>query len=245
MNFSKEFGMSLKNFMSLEGLGTSQSSLGARHFRLVRVSLSLLSLFVILVGLVGCGTVSSSTVSSDDSRLNPAIEYGKMTDKRDGQTYRTVIIGAQTWMAENLNYETENSICYNDDADKCAEYGRLYTMDDAMGKTEAQGVCPSGWHLPTEAEWNTLLEHGNQDELKSMTGWYSGNGTDDYGFSILPSGMYYDGTFYDEGYNFRYWTIDEDDGDNLKSLGLFKDMLLFASYADDKYAKYSVRCLKD
>ncbi len=145
-------------------------------------------------------------------------EYGELTDDRDGQTYKTVKIGDQWWMAENLNYETDNSFCYNDSAEYCEKYGRLYTWAAATDSAgvwgengkgcgyakhcttayPVRGVCPEGWHLPTKNEWNTLSTAvGGQTTpgkvLKSTSGWYTddvyhGNGTDAFSFSALPAG---------------------------------------------------------
>ena len=145
-------------------------------------------------------------------------ECGELTDDRDGQTYKTVKIGDQWWMAENLNYETDNSFCYNDSAEYCEKYGRLYTWAAATDSAgvwgengkgcgyakhcttayPVRGVCPEGWHLPTKNEWNTLSTAvGGQTTpgkvLKSTSGWYTddvyhGNGTDAFSFSALPAG---------------------------------------------------------
>ena len=145
-------------------------------------------------------------------------ECGELTDDRDGQTYKTVKIGDQCWMAENLNYETDNSFCYNDSAEYCEKYGRLYTWAAATDSAgvwgengkgcgyakhcttayPVRGVCPEGWHLPTKNEWNTLSTAvGGQTTpgkvLKSTSGWYTddvyhGNGTDAFSFSALPAG---------------------------------------------------------
>jgi uncharacterized protein (TIGR02145 family)/uncharacterized repeat protein (TIGR02543 family) len=116
-------------------------------------------------------------------------------DARDGKFYRIVTIGGKKWMAENLNYlpPLGNSWCYANDADYCADYGRLYDWDIA------KLVCPSGWHLPSRQEWGALAiaaggtgEYGGDGgtagiALRSTSGWIR-NGTDTYGFSALPGG---------------------------------------------------------
>lgn len=148
--------------------------------------------------------------------VDPAtVEHGVLTDKRDGQTYKTVKIGKQTWMAENLNLKTENSNCYNNESE-CNEYGRYYSWADAMDSTatfsnegkgcgyglvcdvsQARGICPEGWHLPSIEELDTLMalvggfrEAGKN--LKSAEGWPDSlKGVDAYGFSLLPAGYNY------------------------------------------------------
>jgi len=127
-------------------------------------------------------------------------EYGFVTDK-DGQDYKTVKIGKQTWMAENLNYKVSGSLCFDNEDDNCELYGRLYNWEAAMS------ACPSGWHLPDTTEWKTLVTYVGANpgtKLKSINGWddYYGeddeddyndnpaNGTDRYGFAALPGGQY-------------------------------------------------------
>ena len=185
--------------------------------------------------------------------------YGTLTDTRAVKTYKTVKIGAQTWMAENLNYETGNSYCYDNNASNCTKYGRLYTW------AAAQNACPDGWHLPSKAEFETLLEAvgGVQDsedywlwqeagkKLKSTRGWNeyegeSGNGTDSFGFSALPAGYWLSGGGYlDEGGNEAFWGSSEDDSGNAILMGLFySNGGAYLDY-DGKDGGFSVRCLKD
>jgi uncharacterized protein (TIGR02145 family) len=123
------------------------------------------------------------------------------TDERDGKPYKKVTIGTQTWMAENLNYAAYNSVCYENREGSCAVYGRLYRWSTAMNgesssnknPSNVRGVCPAGWHLPSDAEWTQLQTYVGSNagtKLKSTNGWSGdGSGTDDYGFSALPGGI--------------------------------------------------------
>ena len=136
-----------------------------------------------------------------------------MTDTRDGKTYNTVLIGTQCWFAQNINIgtkvngsvdQTNNSIiekyCYNDLESNCNVYGALYQWDEAMQYTTAegvQGICPTGWHLSTDAEWTTLTTYlggesiaGGKMKEVGTTHWISPNtgATNSSGFTALPGG---------------------------------------------------------
>jgi uncharacterized protein (TIGR02145 family) len=183
---------------------------------------------------------SGSVVPEDPS----SVVTGTMTDNRDGQTYKTVKIGDQVWMAENLNFETDSSFCYNDSAEYCAKYGRLYVW------TAAMDACPSDWHLPDLAEWRMLLAAVGGDsiagtKLKSTSGWNSdGNGTDDFGFTVLPAGGWGSKDFVGEAAAF--WTSEwYDEYDNYAyGIRLYTDTIVRKFYSN-KYIGSSVRCVKD
>jgi len=121
------------------------------------------------------------------------MENDAFTDPRDGKVYRTVKIGSQVWMAENLAYAAEGSKCYNNEESNCEKYGRLYDWDTAMKS------CPAGWHLPSREEWQTLVDFAGGgkiagEKLKAKSGWNdyegkSGNGTDEYSFLGYPKSL--------------------------------------------------------
>jgi len=155
---------------------------------------------------------SSSSATPSSSSVSGGLPTPTKTtfvDSRDGQTYNKVTIGTQTWMAENLNYEAGGSCYIGQEASYCETYGRLYDWNTAMNNSVSstavpsgiRGVCPEGWHLPSEAEWGVLMQFVNPScpvsgtcanagtKLKAKNGWNSdGNGTDEYGFSALPGG---------------------------------------------------------
>lgn len=163
-------------------------------------------------------------------------------DPRDGKMYKLEKIGSQLWMAENLLYETPNSYCYDDNADNCKKYGRLYEWDAAME------ACPKGWHLPSKYEWNELfyeIVKNKGKALKSTSDWLrDGNGSDDYGLNVLPAG-YKDSEYRSLGDIARFWTSTDDHGYTafLVRIEALKD----DAYLNEevKYNANSVRCLKD
>lgn len=197
---------------------------------------------VLLFSVMGCGS--------------------KLTD-RDGNTYRTVKIGNQIWMAENLKVRTTGSWCYNNKESNCQKYGRLYNWD------AAKTACSAGWHLPSEEEFETLLKAVGgtrvEDEdgkvftyysdagkkLKSTSGWKeyegeSGNGDDAFGFSALPAGYrYYNGNYNFEGKGANFWSSTEADSEGAYYIYLGYGSGKANLYVNYKYYGFSVRCLKD
>jgi uncharacterized protein (TIGR02145 family) len=236
---------------------------------------------------------SSSTEnrSSYDYFFNPYVQYGTLTDERDGQTYRTTKIGTQLWMAENLNYfpESDSSWCYARNAGACIVYGRLYSWITAMQISKKyettsavselnsphQGVCPEGWHVPANEEWETLYGYVNAyngdnevgTTLESVVGWpeyYAGTLLDDsddrFGFSVRSAGYYYkygNMTFgSSEGKKTSFWTATESAGDangdslaNCWLLDYHQINRTGAAFINDlscnKYSGRSVRCIYD
>jgi uncharacterized protein (TIGR02145 family) len=170
-----------------------------------------------------------------------------------GQTYKTVKIGDKTWMAENLNVETADSWCYENSADNCAKYGRLYTW------AAATTACPNGWHLPDGVEWRKLVEAVggiiSYDEndiagmvLKSKDGWIDNkNGTDRFGFSALPGGNGNPtGGFGSVGYRGYWWTATKtDDGDLWYRYMSYDFEDVGRTTTKNEDTGYSVRCVND
>ena len=124
--------------------------------------------------------------------VNGELQKDYFTDERDGKRYRVTTIGNQTWMAENLNFKSNDSYCYSDDSTNCEKYGRLYKWNAAVH------ACPDGWDLPGDDDFRMLIETVGIESLKSKSGWISRNpkrknaaynGTDDYGFTLLPTGF--------------------------------------------------------
>jgi len=174
-------------------------------------------------------------------------DFGTFTDTRDGQTYKTVKIGTQTWMAQNINYQTKSgSWCYKDSTSYCNKYGRLYDWKTATT------VCPNGWKLPSREDWKSLVATAGGWEtagkkLKSKSGWKeNGNGTDIYGFSALPGGYRYsDGDFGSAGSLGRWWTATEDDSDYAYNRRMGYDYDSVDENDHNKSYGYSVRCVAD
>ena len=166
----------------------------------------------------------------------------------DAEKYRTVVIGGETWMAENLNFETSNSWCYRNDASNCDAYGRLYTWDAAMS------ACPAGWRLPNDSDWRTLTNAISNavginagTKLKSTSGWKSrGNGNDEIGFSALPGGYRNtDGSFGFVGHYGRWWSATEHDASRARYQYMLYSNSNVRSGWYGKSLGFSVRCLMD
>jgi uncharacterized protein (TIGR02145 family) len=180
-------------------------------------------------------------------------------------------------MAENINYNVSGSKCYGDDPANCAKYGRLYDWATAMAldvscnssycnsqiSAKHQGVCPSGWHIPSSADWNALMAFILTDKelgsftsgssnyagkyLKTTSGWNSsGNGLDSYGFSALPGGYGDSGGYFSYVGNLgSWWSASEGNSYNAygRYMGYNYENAYWLNY--NKYGLQSIRCLQD
>jgi uncharacterized protein (TIGR02145 family) len=201
------------------------------------------------------GKAAGEKEAMEECREKAVPELGTFTDPRDGRTYRTVKIGRQTWLAENLAFDYAGSKAYGNDLANLAKYGRLYDWETA------KKAVPPGWHLPTDDEWDELVRFADGSKgtespydsktagrlLKAASGWSSdGSGTDAYGFSALPGGYgNSDGSFYGVGYGGYWWSSSEygSDGAYFRYMG-YNDEYVFYSNGGKDFL-FSVRCLQD
>jgi len=238
-----------------------------RVFMLITIPLISLAL---IIGIIWTVKYFTNSQTEDENILYEATEKtenqkaiavtsGSFIDSRNNKTYKTITIGNQTWMVQNLNYGTKGSKCYGNDESNCQRYGRLYNW------AAATKACPSGWHLPSNKEWEILYRYADGTRntespyksetagryLKAKSGWndnegYSGNGTDDYSFSALPGGLgNSSGGFSSLGNYGNWWSSTE--YDDSRAYNRFK------SYKHDKAGwetetkskLFSVRCVMD
>ena len=184
------------------------------------------------------------------SLMNPNLEYGSFTDTRDNRTYKTINIGHTKWMAENLNYKTDSSICYNNSKDDfyCNRYGRFYTYE------EAKNACPTGWHLPTKKDFDTLLYIGSPTKhtyslVSAENPGYDGNNSS--GFSLVTMGSQHkNGTFYAKDKNAFLWSATELDDSITYVLDVYhgdgiSDTTYIAKLLSNVNYKGNIRCVSE
>jgi uncharacterized protein (TIGR02145 family) len=197
-------------------------------------------------GQAGVRCLRNPPVGPPAPEVARAVVRGTMTDRRDHHRYRTVKIGHQTWMAENLDYRVGNSWCYEDNPENCRRYGRLYDWK------AARHACPGGWHLPADDEWDTLaLTAGGEDadeigkHLKAGSGWET-PGADPYGFAALPAGGRNETGLYQYAVdNGLFWTSTESSVHDAWGRYLPEDQDDLASNEGPKELGMSVRCVQD
>jgi uncharacterized protein (TIGR02145 family) len=227
----------------------------------------------------GGGTSTGTTLHSCGAPNvhNPDLTYGSMTDQ-EGNVYKTIVIGTQEWMAENLNtssYRNGDAIVtdldnaawgatssgawsyYNNDASYECPYGKLYNW---FACTDSRGLCPTGWHVPSDAEWTTLTNflggEGVAGGMMKSTGtieattglWNNPNtgATNSSGFSGVSSGTkYYEGNYSDISNISIFWSNSEIQSDTGLTRYIYyagQDVVL---YPYVKQGGFSVRCLRD
>ncbi|MDD3875869.1 MAG: FISUMP domain-containing protein, partial [Bacteroidales bacterium] len=183
------------------------------------------------------GDERSFTTTAGTSRGSVSASSGTFTDTRDGKTYRTVRIGTQTWMTENLNYSTGNSWCFNNNSSNCNTYGRLYDWNTA------RSVCPSGWHLPSKSDFEALLSNVGGSDSNAYHALKDGGSS---GFSALFGGWrHHDGHFYYIGYYGYWWSSSERDASNAWNLYMYSSNQDASMSSYSKELGFSVRCLKN
>jgi uncharacterized protein (TIGR02145 family) len=230
----------------------------------------------------------------DVSLLNPDVEYGELLDERDNRVYRTLKLGDQVWMAQNLNYAADSSYCFDNDSANCDIYGRLYPWHVAVGKTleecpqdssacdlsadyidnknHVRGICPAGYHMPTDSDYVELERYFAEKYSAEVDGnliyvakyllspykWDNmeerglrkakRDFTNESGFTVLPSGgAVRDDTgswiFSVQSWGARYWTSSR----NSNYMSCWEgsgidDYVLL--WICDLYGMFSLRCVK-
>ncbi|MFZ1683679.1 MAG: FISUMP domain-containing protein [Candidatus Zixiibacteriota bacterium] len=204
--------------------------------------------------------------------IPPDCSPGTVTDI-DGYVYKTVKIGSQIWMAENLRVRryrngdsipnvtdaptwvglTSGAYCnYDNDSDYVAEYGRLYNW---YAVTDARNIAPDGWHVASDSEWLAMMTvlggntvSGGKLKESGYTHWLIPNlgASNSSGFTALPEGTRYaGGNFGNIGYDANYWTSTEFDEEKSWGRGLSNYSAAIYLYYDVKVMGMAVRCVKD
>jgi uncharacterized protein (TIGR02145 family) len=200
-------------------------------------------------------------------------QYGSFTNPQDRQIYKTVIIGNQVWMTENLNvdkfrngdpipqvenywewkeagYKEQPAWCYyQNDANIGVKYGKLYNW---YAVNDPRGLAPNGWHIPSDAEWTVLTDYlgGNAKagaKMKQNIGWFGGgNGTNSSGFSGIPGGYRdYHGRFDNSVLDGFWWSSSYANRLDAWGRGLHYSSDFIDRYSSYKYSGWSVRCIRD
>jgi uncharacterized protein (TIGR02145 family) len=186
------------------------------------------------------------------------------TDARDGHLYHAVCINGQNWMAENLDYAVQGSVCYANASGNCDTYGRLYDWKTLMQGADSssntpsgvQGVCPKGWHVPSYNEIVQLIYFlGGKggvagSQMRATTTWLNnGDGTNSSGFSALAAGDYAPASmtkFENLGLATYFWTSTTVDIYDHKGFFFLSGLNAGATWGgSDPTLSYSCRCLKD
>ncbi|MBO7575949.1 MAG: zinc-ribbon domain-containing protein [Bacteroidales bacterium] len=261
--------------------------------RIVIGVIILVAIVAIIISVYSIYILRTRTSDKVDNPSEDTKEEATTVKDIDGNVYKTVKIGNQVWMAENLrttryangesiplgtSTSTVTSYRYNpdDDANNVSTYGYLYNWPAVMHGSSSsssnpsgvQGICPDGWHVPSDAEWTELTDYvGSQSEyrcggdreniakaLASTKGWETDNGScavgnnqsanNATGFSALPAGIY-GGGYYGFGYCAGFWGAAENNGYDACYRSLYYDYAYVVRGYYYKYIGFSVRCVRD
>ena len=184
---------------------------------------------------------ATANVASGSPIVFSVVGIPFLDDLRDGLTYPTITIGSQTWMKINLRYNAPGS--WENPSNLDSTYGRLYDW------ATAQTACPSGWHLPTQADWTTLQNAiggssvGNA--LKAISGWNSSGGTNSSGMNVVAAGSYVAGAFTPLGDLAVFWTSTTFSGTQSYMIKLTAGGTGIIHGYDENVDGYSCRCIMD
>lgn len=216
------------------------------------------------------------TTKKADSVIRKSVQVkdGIIVDARDGKTYKTIQFDSITWMADNLNLDKigSHSIgnCLSGSSDSCQKYGKLYTWsealnagsqynDIALGTSDSiysQGICPTGWHIPTSEEFVELARYSRQGvELFDSLSWGLKDSGSSCGFCLKPSGFSVTLRYVSSGYSdskpgmYAYmWTSTERANIDAYVVFVSKETILSSLIGyiySSKLSRMSVRCIKD
>lgn len=198
-----------------------------------------------------CPSVHAKNSHPSWAFLKEGGDYSEVKDSRDGKRYKTITVGGQTWMAENVSAPVPwGTSCYKEQDENCATYGHLYSW------TAAQAACMPGWHLPTTAEWYQLikyLEGGTGQvgyKIKSAFGWGDNGGSNSSGLSVAPAGKKTArgaGATSEWTYLGKlavFWTADKDGGSTAHYVSVDTSFAVSTSFdVTDTATQMSVRCV--
>lgn len=186
-----------------------------------------------------------------DKTVMPEVQMGTVKDSRDSQTYNTVKIKNQVWFAENLRYGyfDMEDFCYENERTR----GCLYTWDDVYALSRSQkGLCPSGYHVPSKDEWNTLIMNvGGYDVAGIALQVNDGISNDAVSFSVYPTGYYdSDATYYNNRYALAddfapFWTSTAGGSSSAYAVIFYSGNPQVRISSEHHLDGYAVRCLKD
>jgi uncharacterized protein (TIGR02145 family) len=183
--------------------------------------------YIYLLVILATGLISNTKIFAQETSF---------IDSRDGKEYKILYIGKQVWMGKNLNYESEGSWPYSDKKKNANQYGRLYTFNAALN------ACPAGWHLPSNKEWQELIDFYGGDLVAGLALRIDGTSS----FNAEYGGFRTkEGDFLDLGHDVNLWSSVSCDEEDAWRCYIDRG---FNSVVQDYYSKsggLSVRCIRN